>query len=73
MTATNTDPGTGAERPPERPCSFTASDVEALRRAADAIVMFDQAGNRVAAVRMAATLRDIAARIAREIARATPA
>lgn len=68
MTAASIDPDAGAHGPRARPSPFTASDVATLRRAAETIVMSDQAGDRVAAVRTAAALRDIAARIAREIA-----
>ncbi|HEX6537009.1 MAG TPA: hypothetical protein VF041_20655 [Gemmatimonadaceae bacterium] len=69
MTATSIDPDANANGPRGRPSSFTASDVATLRRAAEAIIVSDQTGDRVAAVRTAAALRDIAARIDREIAR----
>lgn len=62
MAATTTGP-TAGEAHPARRRPFTADDVATLRRAAEAIVASDQQGDRVAAVRSAAALRDIAARI----------
>ncbi|HEU4643624.1 MAG TPA: hypothetical protein VFS44_14300 [Gemmatimonadaceae bacterium] len=66
MAATTMEPPAG-EAEPVRSRPFTSDDVAALRRAADAIVASDQRGDRVAAVRSAAALRDIAARIERAI------
>lgn len=52
-----------ADRPQRAPATFTEDDVETLRRAAESIAYSDQTGDRVAAVRAAAALRDIATRI----------